>query len=1219
MAMTRLRSAALLVLALSASASAQPTPAWTPLNAGAQSVPLPTVSDMDAAGNVVVVQFPPGAGFQSELARWDGTQWTVLPGSLSFFATDLAVTDAGDAVYVSFLSGGTATNGNGTTVAVDEVARYHIPTATWDNLGGGLDATVSAMDTDGAGNLIVGGGFSQANDGTALNRVARWNQATGAWEPLGGGIAGSALALAAEPGGTVVIAGDFDQTVGAGGSSAGGVARFDFTSGQWQALGAGFDAGSRQFAGLVSDGTNVVVTGSLIRIGGVSRPVYRWNGVSWAPYANLGDVGVNILGIERDGAGTVYVLGNTFSNVFRSGYTVHARDAAASSWTLVAHGPNTTSSFRTMAATGARAGDALFLGGQFTGFEGPNGTSVPAIHFAHWDGSTWTSQQPPFVGVNGTVYAAEEVLPLRRPGAPSSAPIPTNRFMAVGGDFTEVANVPVNRIALYDGVTWDDPGQGVTDPSGIVRALLPMDLYEGERISPPAIWTPFVIGGTFTEVTNDDGTRVPTSNIAEWDLSTSSWQAYGQGVSLGGIPGSGAVHALAYTRSCFRTREPAYVYVGGQFDTATNADGSTVAVQNLARYNLATGRWESAGGGTQGPVYALEALPYAMLTIPDAPNRQVDHMVFVGGAFPSALDASGTPVSDTQNLAWLGNDGVWRGMGRGTNGPVLALEGVVERLFQSINARGCGEVIHASIYVGGAFTSVLTTGPQLPASNLARWNQYNEWEVMGLPFGQGSPNTPGNGVNGAVRSIRMVEGKTTHEAYRGHATLAIGGDFTEAYDELGQSVSSPHAVQLVDYRESLSPRTFLEQGPELYETIGGGTDGTVQDIGWTTCLQPTGHWSDTYYVGGLFGTVGGSIVSPGLAKWRDVLPPPPVQYTSVATVIRGPNSPPCTPARCATAVVAYTPLYTPACLRPTLGRTASGLTTDPVSLGTAAFGETVVTTDTRPDPDVPLVFEITNETGDVLATDTVSVETLGPVTFVLTGVSDPNAFAANPDGRSTALRVRAIQVAGVDQMEDGMALVQFVNAVTDAPPLDVTLPDGTVLADSVAFDSLASSVEIPFGTPSVQVRRTDDGSLLGTFELELTAEDNVQVALISGFLDPSANQNGPALTLVAVPVQAEAPVGTEDELAAEGFALLPVAPNPVRDAATVRFRVPNTERVIVDVLDALGRHVSTLLDAQTPAGEHSASWDTDGLASGAYLVRMRADSFSDVQPVILAR
>ncbi|MEL7361638.1 MAG: hypothetical protein AAFN13_06175, partial [Bacteroidota bacterium] len=64
---------------LALSASAQPQPSWQPLSTGAQSLPQPVASAMDAAGNVYVLQFQPN-GFRPEMARWDGNQWTTLPG-----------------------------------------------------------------------------------------------------------------------------------------------------------------------------------------------------------------------------------------------------------------------------------------------------------------------------------------------------------------------------------------------------------------------------------------------------------------------------------------------------------------------------------------------------------------------------------------------------------------------------------------------------------------------------------------------------------------------------------------------------------------------------------------------------------------------------------------------------------------------------------------------------------------------------------------------------------------------------------------------------------------------------------------------------------------------------------------------------------------------------------------------------------------------------------
>ncbi|GAB5534876.1 MAG: hypothetical protein Rubg2KO_11250 [Rubricoccaceae bacterium] len=1219
-------SVPLVALAMSCltSSNAQPTPAWTPLNAGSQSLPLPVASDMDAVGNVVVIQFPPGAAFESELARWDGTQWTVLSRGLRVNATGMAVTDAGDAVYVSFRSGGTVTNGNGATVAVDEVARYHIPTATWDDLSGGLNANVFALDTDGAGNLIVGGPFTQANDGTSLSHVARWNQSTGAWEPLGGGVSGNALALAVEPGGTVAVAGDFDQTLGAGGGSAGGVARFDFATGQWQALGSGFDAGGRSFRGLVSNGVTVTVTGTTLRAGGVAAPVYQWNGASWAPYANIGDVAVNPAAIMRDGAGTTYVLGTTSGNVFRNGHTIHARGPSAPSWTLVAHAPTTTSSFRTMAANASRSGDALFLGGPFTSFEGLNASQVAATNFAHWDGVTWTGQQPPFVGISGTVYAAQEVIELG-PLVPN-VPRVAQRRMAVGGNLTDVAGVPVNRIAVYDGVAWDDPGQGVTDPQGVVRAILGPEeaaSVDLNRTTPPD--APFIIGGTFDEVTDENGTAVPVSNLAEWQFDTSSWRSLGRGVSQGGVPGTGVVYALAYYPGCVResgTEEP-IVYVGGTFDTATNADGSTVAVSNVARYNLVTHRWETIEGGANGTVHALDVVPYWDQTSQVALDQLAGHSLYVGGRFSAALDDQGAQVADTQNLAWISADGAWRGMGGGTNGPVFALDAVEGFVWRSRSFRNCGETFETTVYVGGAFQSVISDGPQVPASNLAMATVFSfdpyptTWEELGLPFGQAS-GTPGNGVNGTVHSLDVIGPLTSTGRSRVETvTLIAGGSFTEAYDSYGRTVPAPSVAQIraIGPGTTGRPVTVFE-----YAALGGGTNGLVESTGWTTCPQPTGQTSSAFYVGGVFGTVGGSIASPGLAKWRDFLPPPPVRVTHVAGRSgprRSCNDP---NVNCAVGAAA-TPAWVFQCRAPSLGRFASSTRNDAIELGAADFGETAVTTAAGLSPDVPLAIEIRDTDGTLIGADTVAVQTLGAVAFVVTGVDAPDQFVANPTGRAIGLAVTPVQMPArpSDDAPETPGWVRLLHAVTDAPALDVRLTDGTVLADSVVFDSLSVPVAVPLGVSSLEVRRTDDNSLLSTLQLDVASDDPTQLLVLAGFVDPAANQNGPPLQLVQVSMDESVPVASDDAPVESGFALHTAAPNPATHTTALRFQVPHAETVTVTVFDALGRHVATLHDAPTDAGEHVAVWDANGLASGVYLVQMLAGVFSEVQTVTVVR
>jgi len=76
--------------------------------------------------------------------------------------------------------------------------------------------------------------------------------------------------------------------------------------------------------------------------------------------------------------------------------------------------------------------------------------------------------------------------------------------------------------------------------------------------------------------------------------------------------------------------------------------------------------------------------------------------------------------------------------------------------------------------------------------------------------------------------------------------------------------------------------------------------------------------------------------------------------------------------------------------------------------------------------------------------------------------------------------------------------------------------------------------------------------------------------------------------------------------------LLANTPNPFNPRTTVHFELPTAATVRVDVYDAAGRLVRTLLDGARAPGRHSLAWDGDdhagrGVASGVYFVRLRVD------------
>ncbi len=89
------------------------------------------------------------------------------------------------------------------------------------------------------------------------------------------------------------------------------------------------------------------------------------------------------------------------------------------------------------------------------------------------------------------------------------------------------------------------------------------------------------------------------------------------------------------------------------------------------------------------------------------------------------------------------------------------------------------------------------------------------------------------------------------------------------------------------------------------------------------------------------------------------------------------------------------------------------------------------------------------------------------------------------------------------------------------------------------------------------------------------------------------------------------------------FALEGNAPNPAVDRTTIRFALPTPADVEMEIFDLLGRRIAVLIDQRREAGYHDEPFDTRSLASGVYVVRIRAKAGSEthraVHRVVVAR
>ena len=78
-------------------------------------------------------------------------------------------------------------------------------------------------------------------------------------------------------------------------------------------------------------------------------------------------------------------------------------------------------------------------------------------------------------------------------------------------------------------------------------------------------------------------------------------------------------------------------------------------------------------------------------------------------------------------------------------------------------------------------------------------------------------------------------------------------------------------------------------------------------------------------------------------------------------------------------------------------------------------------------------------------------------------------------------------------------------------------------------------------------------------------------------------------------------------------------PNPFNPGTTIKFVLPETEWVTLNVFNLLSQQMVTLVSEKLPAGEYSCFWDAGDLASGIYYYQISAGDFRDVKKMILVR
>lgn len=602
----------------------------------------------------------------------------------------------------------------------------------WTTLGVGPGTTGQVLAlTVWNGQLVAGGTFT----GGGTDRIAMWNGTS--WQQVGTGAPNAVTGLTVWNG----------QLVAVGYFSTGSMPSIRTWNGSvWTTLP---NPPSLQIPRAVAVYQGWLCVGGSLSSGSVITGVLeRWNGATWATSITAVDAAFGFgqiasLAVRSSlavgGSDTLYVggtftsIGGTAANALASTTSVtspawstvgantiagcralHVRSSGLTGYSIVAafsatanlvrQFSSTTGTWSTLGPSGTSLNALTFYGGSYHGGQ----SSSPAA-CVRWDGTAWV----PTTGLG----LVGEVRALTRSG---------NDIVA-GGAFTATTSAPLNRIARWNGSTFEAIDTGITGTS--VDALLTRS--NGDVIA----------GGLFTLAGSTSA-----ANLARWTGAV--WAAFGTGTN-------DQVLALAELPN-------GDLIAGGKF---TMAGG--VSCNRVARWNGSA--WSSLNFGFNGDVLALAVAS--------------DGTLFAAGSFTLAGATSCNRIARWNGVAW-------QPLGAGANADVHALAFRPNGDLVAVGAftQAGGLSVNRCAVWNGAFWSSTGSGSGDPAparsvcvlpngdvvagrgfhqpgvgpdAGIARWNGA-AWSGFGTGI---AATTVGTSAN--VRAI----------VQRRDGTLVLGGDF----------------------------------------------------------------------------------------------------------------------------------------------------------------------------------------------------------------------------------------------------------------------------------------------------------------------------------------------------------------------------------------------------------------------------------------------------------
>jgi subtilisin family serine protease len=96
-------------------------------------------------------------------------------------------------------------------------------------------------------------------------------------------------------------------------------------------------------------------------------------------------------------------------------------------------------------------------------------------------------------------------------------------------------------------------------------------------------------------------------------------------------------------------------------------------------------------------------------------------------------------------------------------------------------------------------------------------------------------------------------------------------------------------------------------------------------------------------------------------------------------------------------------------------------------------------------------------------------------------------------------------------------------------------------------------------------------------------------------------------------------IAVNDLIQQEHFSLSQNYPNPFNNSTMINYQLPMTCEVYLSIYNILGQKVATLVAEKQQVGSYKVAWDASKVASGVYLYRLKAGSFTEVRKMAIMK